>query len=103
MGEFETTVSTLLGAFSSGLAIIKRLRRRRHEDGWPTTDPSVKREEVRLAKSLKRNRTDVQTVYTRDLTKFGSRFAEGDCMHLCRTIELNICVTISRIAFTVSF
>jgi hypothetical protein len=103
MGEFNAAVSTLLGAFSSGIAIIKRLRRRRHEEGWPTTNSSIKREEIRLAKSLKRNRADVQTAYTQDLTKFGSRFAEGDCMYLCRTIKSNICITVSRTAFIVSF
>jgi hypothetical protein len=90
MGEFSSAVSTLLEAFSSGIGIIKRLRRRRREEGRPTTDSGMKRDEVRLGKSLKNNRTDVQAAYTRDLAKFGTRFAEGDGMTLCWAIKFSL-------------
>jgi hypothetical protein len=83
MGEFGSAVSALLEGFGSGIAVIEQLRRRRRGEGWPTTDSSSKTEEVRFAKSLKRNRADVETTYTRDLARFGTPFADGDGTPLC--------------------
>lgn len=77
MGELNAAVSTLLEAFSTGIAIIRSLRRRRKESN-SQIDASLKAEESRLSKSLKRNRVDVQSVYESKLEKFGHRFSDGD-------------------------
>ena len=77
MGEFNAAVSTLLEAFSSGIAIIRSLRRRRKESK-AEIDSVVKAEESRLSKSLKKNRVDVRSVYKTKLDRLGRRFANGD-------------------------
>jgi len=77
MGDFKDAVTTLLDAFSSGIAVIKSLRRRRAEHKIPV-DPSVKAEETRLSKSLRKNRADVRSAYSQDFEKLGSWFAAGD-------------------------
>lgn len=77
MVDFSTTVSTLLEAFSSGIAIIKSLRRRRKESKL-VIDTTVKAEESRLGKSLKKNRLDVRSVYKTKSERLGRRFADGD-------------------------
>lgn len=78
MGEFNETVTTLLQAFSSGIEVIKRLRRRRKESR-EEVDASIKKEEQRLHRSLKRNRADVHQAYSHDRAKLGDRFEKGDC------------------------
>jgi hypothetical protein len=77
MGEFNAAVSTLLEAFSSGIAIIRSLRRRRKESK-SEIDSAVKAEESRLSKSLKKNRVDLRSVYKTKLERLGRRFADGD-------------------------
>lgn len=77
MGEFNAAVSILLEAFSSGIAIIKSLRRRRKESK-SEIDSAVKAEESRLSKSLKKNRVHVRSVYKTKLDRLGRRFADGD-------------------------
>ena len=77
MGEFNAAVSTLLEAFSSGIAIIRSLRRRRKESK-SEIDSAVKAEESRLSKSLKKNKVDVRSVYKTKLDRLGRRFADGD-------------------------
>jgi hypothetical protein len=77
MGEFNAAVSTLLEAFSSGIAIIRSLRRRRKENK-SEIDSTMKAEESRLSKSLKKNRVHVQSVYKTKLDGLGRRFADGD-------------------------
>jgi hypothetical protein len=77
MGEFNTAVSTLLEAFSSGIAVIRSLRCRRKESK-AEIDSAVKAEESRLSKSLKKNRVDVRSVYKTKLERLGRPFADGD-------------------------
>jgi hypothetical protein len=77
MGEFDAAVSALLDAFSSGIALIRSLRRRRKESK-SDFDTAVKAEESRLNKSLKRNKADVRSVYETKLERLGRRFADGD-------------------------
>jgi hypothetical protein len=77
MGEFNSAVSTLLEAFSSGIAIIKSLRLRRKESK-SQIDSTFKAEESRLSKSLKKNKLDVRSVYESKLERLGHRFSDGD-------------------------
>ena len=77
MGEFNDTVATLLQAFTNGLAIIRSIRHRRKENKVEV-DSGIKTDEMRLRKSLKKNRADVQSAYALDLAKIGQRFSEGD-------------------------
>jgi hypothetical protein len=79
MGELNEVVVALLEAFSGGLAIIKTLRHRRKE-AKAKIDTATQSEELRLRRSLKKNREDVRSVYSKDLEKLGSKFAEGDGM-----------------------
>ena len=73
MGEFHAAVSTLLDAFSQGIATIKtqKSRRTRHRSSGVAS-------EARLSKSLKKNRNEVKNAYDRDLDRFGADFAIGD-------------------------
>jgi hypothetical protein len=81
MGEFHEAVSTLLEAFTHGISIIKIQRCRRKKEHTPI-DPNKKNAESHLSKSLKKNRTDVQTAYGKDLARFGPGFAAGDGIFL---------------------
>lgn len=75
MGDFGTAVSDLLHTFTTGLAVIRRLRRRRKETRTKI-DSTVKAEEERLSESLKSNRRDVKSVY--DKCTQTESFATGD-------------------------
>jgi ribosomal protein L13E len=77
MGEFHDAVSTLLEAFSCGIAIIKSQRGRRKREQLPL-DSTKKIAETHLSKSLKKNRTDVKNAYGRDVSRYGQGFAVGD-------------------------
>ena len=77
MGEFNDAVGTLLQAFTNGLAIIRRIRQHRKENKLEV-DSRVKKDELRLRTSLKKNREDVKNAYALDLAKVGQRFSEGD-------------------------
>lgn len=77
MGEFHAAVSSLLDAFARGISIIKTQRKRR-KSGRIQIDQSSKVAETHLSKSLKKNRTEVQSAYGKDLNRFGPGFAEGD-------------------------
>lgn len=77
MGEFNDAVTTLLEAFTNGLAIIRSIRRRRKEP-LVQVDSGLKKDELRLRKSLKKSRVEVRNAYAHDLAKVGQRFSEGD-------------------------
>ena len=70
MGEFHDAVTTLLEAFSRGLAVIKRKR--------AISSSTDKSKDLTLKKSLKRSRSDVQTAYGREMGRVGPGFANGD-------------------------
>ncbi|KAG9239256.1 hypothetical protein BJ875DRAFT_448827 [Amylocarpus encephaloides] len=73
MGEFHEAVSALLGFFTEGLSNIRALKE--HRTGLRS---SASTSEVRLTKSLKKNRNEVKSAYDRDLERFGAKFADGD-------------------------
>ncbi|KAG0646696.1 hypothetical protein D0Z07_6212 [Hyphodiscus hymeniophilus] len=77
MGELQNAVSALLDAFARGIAVIKTQRNRRKAEKL-SIDSTHKTAETRVSKSLKRNKADVQSAYTKDLARFGSGFAAGD-------------------------
>lgn len=77
MGEFNDAVTSLLQAFTSGLAVLRSIRHRRKES-MVEVDPGLKKDELRLRKSLKKNRADVRNAYAQDLAKIGLSFSEGD-------------------------
>jgi len=77
MGEFHDAVSTLLEAFSRGIAIIKTQRGRRKQENLPL-DSTHKKAETHLSKSLKKNKVTVKGAYGRELSQVGPGFAEGD-------------------------
>jgi hypothetical protein len=77
MGGFHDAVSTLLETFARGIAIIKTQRRRRERENLPL-EPTHKKAESHLSKSLKKNRVTVKDAYGRELSTVGSGFAEGD-------------------------
>ena len=77
MGEFSDAVSALLQAFTNGLAIIRSIRHRRKEP-LVEVDSGLKKDELRLRKSLRKNRADLRNAYAHDLAKLGQSFSEGD-------------------------
>lgn len=74
MGEFHDAVTKLLGAFSCGISMIKAQRRKKEQ----CHDPSSKKAETHLSKSLKKNRLEVENAYGEDLVRYGPSFADGD-------------------------
>jgi hypothetical protein len=77
MGELQNAVSAVLDAYASGIAIIKTQRlRRKREPGL--VEEAHKTAETRLSKSLKKNRTDVEHAYGKDVARFGPGFTSGD-------------------------
>lgn len=85
MGDFGTAVSTLLESFSNGLAVIKRLRRRRKE-AKASIYASVKAEEDSLKVSLRSNRRDIKSSYDR-CAKTKNFTGDG------KTIESSFCLS----------
>jgi hypothetical protein len=77
MGEFHDAVSTLLDAFTHGMAVIKTQRGRRKKESIPI-DSTTKSAETNLSKALKKNRVDVKDAYGKDLARHGPDFAKGD-------------------------
>ncbi len=77
MGEFHDAVSTLLEAFSRGIAMIKTQRGRRKQENLPL-DSTRKKAETHLSRSLKKNKVTVKDAYGRELLQVGPGFAEGD-------------------------
>jgi len=75
MGDLGNAVSTLLESFANGLAVIKRLKRKR-KDTKIKVDASVKAEEELLSKSLRANRGHIESVYDRCART--KNFAAGD-------------------------
>lgn len=75
MGDFGNAVVTLLESFGNGLAVIKRLRRRRKETKTGIAS-TAKAKEQQLNKSLKTDRRDVKLVY--DSYAQAREFAMGD-------------------------
>jgi len=54
--------------------MIKAQRRKKEQ----TFDPSSKKAETHLSKSLKKNRLEVENAYGEDLVRYGPSFADGD-------------------------
>lgn len=77
MGEFHDAVSTLLEAFTRGIAVLKR-KKDRGGSNSRLTHKSTGCADEELSKALRNSRTDVRTAYTKNLAKFGSGFAAGD-------------------------
>lgn len=75
MGDLGNAVSTLLESFSNGLAVVKRLKRKR-KDTKTKVDASVKVEEELLSKSLRTNKKHIESVYDRCART--KNFAAGD-------------------------
>ncbi len=77
MGEFHDAVSTLLDAFTHGVAMIKTQRGRRKKESI-AIDSTTKSAETHLSKVLEKNRADVKDAYGKDLARHGPDFAKGD-------------------------
>jgi hypothetical protein len=77
MGELHDTVTALLDAFARGISVIRAQRSRRKEERLPV-DPVKQTAETHVRKSLKKSRADVKEAYSRDLARYGPRFASGD-------------------------
>ena len=77
MGELHDAVTALLDAFARGISVIRAQHSRRKEQLLPV-DPVQQTAETHVRKSLKKSRADVKEAYTRDLARYGPRFAAGD-------------------------
>lgn len=97
MQSTESSVSSIIVAFTSGLDVFKKLRERRRPRQCGHGKPFSKRgncckhsrhqghtngekngDELRLSKSLRRGSMDVQKVYEQHVSKRGARYAAGD-------------------------
>ncbi|KIN06073.1 hypothetical protein OIDMADRAFT_176179 [Oidiodendron maius Zn] len=77
MGELHDAVTALLDAFARGISVIRAQHSRRKEEQLPV-DLVQQTAETHVRKSLKKSRADVKEAYTRDLARYGPRFAAGD-------------------------
>lgn len=92
MESTESSVSSIVAAFSNGLNVFKRLRKCRQGHKVAPNRASCKHsrstaeqkrdqisgEELRLSKSLRRGSADVQKAYEANLRRGGTRYAAGD-------------------------
>ncbi|KAF2738018.1 hypothetical protein EJ04DRAFT_574248 [Polyplosphaeria fusca] len=80
-GEVSNCVFNLIHAFTNGLNIFKRLRRRRRKrkgkDHKAQVDPSSGAE-LQLSNSLRRGPADIQDSYEKHYSMAGGVFAKGD-------------------------
>ena len=77
MGELHDAVIALLDALAHGIAVIRAQHSRRKKERLPV-DPVQQTAETHVRKSLKKSEADVKEAYTRDLARYGPRFAAGD-------------------------
>jgi hypothetical protein len=77
MGELHDAVSALVEAFSHGISIIGTQRGQRRKQKL-AIDSTTKSAEENLNRSFRRNKTEVENAYGKDLARFGPGFAAGD-------------------------
>lgn len=94
MQSTESSVCSIVKAFTSGLDIFKKIRARKQHDATHSspkggaqhnkTSPKQRKQssdsgdELRLSKSLRRGSADVQKAYEEHIRHGGPRFASGD-------------------------
>lgn len=72
----DTSLFALIGAFSSGLDVFKKLKKRRRKQ----VQQQPEDEELRLRRSLQKGPLDLQSEYNRNYAVQGDKYREGDCM-----------------------
>lgn len=93
----DSSVFALISAFTSGLDVFKKLKKKRKRKGDP-----VDTEEARLSLSLKRGPTDIQQEYSKNYSIQGERYREGDCMAIFSFNILSLTVNSQSTCFSSS-
>jgi hypothetical protein len=75
----DSSVFALIGAFTSGLDVFKKLKKKRRK----VSEAQLRDEELRLRRSLQRGPLDIQQEYSQNYAVQGDRFRQGDCKTLC--------------------
>jgi hypothetical protein len=71
----DSSVFALIGAFTSGLDVLKKLKKKRRK----STETKVEDDEIRLRRSLQKGPIDLHQEYNQNYTRYGDRYREGDC------------------------
>jgi hypothetical protein len=92
----SSCVLSIVGSFSSGLDVFKKLRdkrKRKHNSRRKKCDALAEEEELRLSKSLRQGPEDIGREYAKSVYAVGDGFAIGDGMQHPRDGKaLEICV-----------
>ena len=79
----SSCVLSIVGSFSSGLDVLKKLRekrKRRHSSRRRKCDARAEEEEMKLSRSLRQGPEDIGREYANSLYAVGDGFAIGDGM-----------------------
>jgi hypothetical protein len=71
-------VLSIVGSFSNGLDVFKKLREKRQRRKKPKKSDVVDGEEMRLSRSLRRGQEDIGREYQNNVFAVGDHFAIGD-------------------------
>ena len=71
-------VLSIVGSFSNGLDVFKKLREKRRKKKKPKKNDPVEGEELRLSRSLRRGQEDIGREYQNNIFAAGDHFAIGD-------------------------
>lgn len=79
MATTDSSVLSIISAFTKSLDIFKDLREKRRKRKQRRKSPENSGDELRLSKSLRQGPVDVQREYERHYRSNGDRYAIGDC------------------------
>lgn len=71
-------VISIVGSFSNGLDVFKKLREKSQRKRRPKKNDTVDREELRLSRSLRQGQEDIGREYQNNVYVAGDQFAIGD-------------------------
>ena len=87
----SSCVLSIVGSFSSGLDVFKKLRdKRKRKKKSSKRDLRMEQEETRLSRSLRQGPEDIGREYARSVCRVGEGFAVGDGMWYLSVVHFGV-------------